>query len=231
MTTPQLLVSVRDAAEAEAALAGGADLIDVKEPSRGALGRADAATIAAVVEAVGCRVPVSAALGELRDYPVGVRACRLPPGVDYVKWGMAGMLGERWLLNVFWAALDCEAGKAVLAAYADWHRTDAPRVTNVVDLSAGALLSGTVLIDTFVKDGSTLLDHLSVEEIADLVQTCHEGRLKVALAGSLGPAEIARLRGTRPDWFAVRGAACAGGREGRIEAGRVRGLKKVVSGE
>ena len=40
---PGLLVSVRSGAEAEAALAGGADLIDVKEPTRGALGRADGA--------------------------------------------------------------------------------------------------------------------------------------------------------------------------------------------
>ena len=36
---PGLLVSVRSAAEAATALAGGADLIDVKEPSRGPLGR------------------------------------------------------------------------------------------------------------------------------------------------------------------------------------------------
>ena len=67
MTHPRLLVSVRDAAEAAAALAGGAALIDVKEPARGSLGRADAATIAAVVAAVGGRVPVSVALGELRE--------------------------------------------------------------------------------------------------------------------------------------------------------------------
>ena len=62
-----LLVSVRSAAEAEAALAGGAALIDVKEPARGALGRADDAVIADVVRAVAGRAPVSAALGELRD--------------------------------------------------------------------------------------------------------------------------------------------------------------------
>ena len=65
--TPRLLVSVRDAAEAEAALAGGADLIDVKEPSRGPLGRADAGVIRYVVKAVGGRAPVSAALGELKE--------------------------------------------------------------------------------------------------------------------------------------------------------------------
>ena len=62
---PGLLVSVRSADEARAALAGGADVIDIKEPGRGPLGRADEATWRAVRAEVAGRVPVSAALGEL----------------------------------------------------------------------------------------------------------------------------------------------------------------------
>ncbi len=87
-----LLVSVRSAAEAEAALAGGAALIDVKEPARGALGRADDAVIADVVRAVAGRAPVSAALGELRD-----GAPALPAGLgllSFVKCGLAGCAGK-----------------------------------------------------------------------------------------------------------------------------------------
>src|SRR6516162_9005987 len=84
--TPRLLVSVRNATEAEAALAGGAHLIDVKEPARGPLGRADEATIAAVVRRVAGRRPVSAAMGELAPN-AGPGA---PPGLAYVKWGLAG---------------------------------------------------------------------------------------------------------------------------------------------
>ena len=37
----RLLVSVRSADEAEAAIAGGADVIDVKEPSHGPLGMSE----------------------------------------------------------------------------------------------------------------------------------------------------------------------------------------------
>src|SRR5690348_863907 len=97
--SPQLLVSVRSAAEAEAALEGGAHLIDVKEPRHGPLGRAGAESIAAVVRAVAGRRPVSAALGELGD-----PADALPypgPGLAYVKWGLGGLGGtadwrQRW---------------------------------------------------------------------------------------------------------------------------------------
>src|SRR5437016_5096196 len=99
----QLLVSVRSAAEAEAALAGGAQVIDVKEPLRGALGRADDAAIAAVVEAVAGRCPVSAALGELRE------TCwtDVPPACDrlsFVKWGPAGYLGCEDAFRTEWTS-------------------------------------------------------------------------------------------------------------------------------
>src|SRR5690242_18461623 len=68
----KLLVSVRSAAEAQAALTGGASLIDVKEPARGSLGRADAATLTDVLRMVAGRRPVSAALGELPKEGSGV---------------------------------------------------------------------------------------------------------------------------------------------------------------
>ena len=62
---PKLLVSVRDVSEAAAALAGGADWIDLKEPFTGPLGAVDVETAEGVVECVAGRCQVSAALGEL----------------------------------------------------------------------------------------------------------------------------------------------------------------------
>ena len=63
----RLLVSVRSADEALQAVAAGVDLVDVKEPSRGSLGRADWSQTLAILRAVAGRRPVSAALGELVD--------------------------------------------------------------------------------------------------------------------------------------------------------------------
>jgi uncharacterized protein (UPF0264 family) len=227
--TPRLLVSVRDAAEAEAALAGGADLIDVKEPSRGALGRADSAVIAEVVRAVNGQALVSAALGELRDCPlVGVSA-DLPKGIEYVKWGLAGLLRQGWATFfartwlLFWPG----ARKAVAVAYADWVPAESPRPADVVAFAAEQHIC-TVLIDTFQKNGATLLDWLSTEEIGALVETCRERNVSIALAGSLGPAEIEQLLPLAPDWIAVRGAACEGGRGGRVTAERVRALADLL---
>ncbi|MDP7303223.1 MAG: (5-formylfuran-3-yl)methyl phosphate synthase, partial [Pirellulaceae bacterium] len=63
----ELLVSVRDANEAQQALAGGADVIDVKEPARGALGAADPEVWHHVRRAIPLDVRLSVALGELTD--------------------------------------------------------------------------------------------------------------------------------------------------------------------
>ena len=60
---PRLLVSVRDADEAEEALAGGADWIDLKEPLDGPLGAVSTARAREVVQCVTGRAPTSAAAG------------------------------------------------------------------------------------------------------------------------------------------------------------------------
>src|SRR5262245_37429954 len=86
----RLLVSVRSAVEAVAALEGGADLIDVKEPSRGALGRAGDSVIADVIQAVAGRKPVSAACGELVGWLASPRRKQGLPELQFVKWGLAG---------------------------------------------------------------------------------------------------------------------------------------------
>src|SRR5438067_683406 len=82
----QLLVSVRSQAEALAALAGGAGLIDIKEPAHGALGRADTEVIQEIAAAVAGMRPVSAALGEWVE-DTGTMPCA---DLTYIKWGLAG---------------------------------------------------------------------------------------------------------------------------------------------
>jgi (5-formylfuran-3-yl)methyl phosphate synthase len=231
---PKLLVSVRSAAEAEAALAGGADLIDVKEPKRGSLGAADARTLAAVVAAVAGRRPVSAALGELREtFWKGPPAL---PGLAYVKWGLAGF--RRHVAPLWQWELTCAvrrlaevnpACRAVAVAYADWERALAPPPDEVLALAAELRL-GAFLLDTWGKDGTTLLDWLPAAEVGRLCERGRSAGLPVALGGSLGPAQVAALAAARPDWFAVRGAACRGGdRAARVEAGRVRQLAELLA--
>lgn len=227
-----LLVSVRTAVEAEIALAGGAGLIDVKDPSRGSLGRADDATIAAVVRIVDGRRPVSAALGELTE--CAAQPCC--PGLHFVKWGLAGLGQRGWrrTLTKRWR----ETGpQTVIAGYADWQCAAAPPVDDVVDFACERP-GNVLLLDTHCKDPArlslqrrpTLLDWLTVDDVLEITERCRQAHVRVALAGSLGPTQIAALLPARPDWFAVRGAVCEGAdRGGAVCLDKVRALVDQIS--
>jgi len=221
----ELLVSVRSVSEAESALDAGAAIIDVKEPERGSLGRADQQIVDAVVEAIGGRVPVSAALGELLETPLPCRSM----GLNYVKWGLAAC-GQRadWPECLTTAATSLRKVaplcRMVSVAYADWERAISP-APDAVCAFACTQKGGVFLLDTWRKDGSTLLDWLRAAEVCRLARRCKEAGIRVALAGSLGLAQIASLLPAEPDWFAVRGAVCKRGvRNAAIDPSRVRTL-------
>lgn len=234
----QLLVSVRNAAEAEAALPGGAGLIDVKEPGNGALGKADDAVIEEVVRAVAGRAPVSAALGDF-DCEAAKWNGRTSSAPDpylskltYVKLGFAGLDGENWrdLLPHLRerVAASYPGALLVVAAYADWEEAAAPPPEDICAL-ARKTPGSVFLIDTWSKGGGrTLLDWLPFAEIARLCELCRSAGVRTALAGSLGQREIGRLMPLQPDWLAVRGAACAGGRGGTVSEYKVRELAALI---
>ncbi len=234
LSPSRLLVSVRDAIEAEAALRGGADVIDVKDPALGSLGRADAAVIAAIVAQVAGRAPVSAALGELLDDDGGIPA----PPLAFVKWGLAGCANvPSWREKLHQHLRSLHAAQGVFVAYADWQCAQAPPLDDVFDLAA-AQPGSVLLVDTHCKDASasslgrrpTLLDWLPRAETIALCQRCRAANVRIALAGSLGFDDVAALLPARPDWFAVRGAACAASdRRAAVQAGRVAALKALIA--
>jgi uncharacterized protein (UPF0264 family) len=222
-SSPGLLVSVRSAAEARAALDGGADLIDVKEPLRGSLGAADRLVIEEVIAAVGSRVPVSAALGEWRDGPFG----SLPPGVTYAKCGFAQLSVPVSTVLGLWRET-AVGGQPVLVAYADYQRAGSPDPIRMA-VAACHLRFPAFLIDTVGKDGSGLGDWMEMTTLMRIRTQLDRAGVRLALAGSLDAARIHALRTVRPDWFAVRGAACEGGRNGTVCSARVRQLKSLLS--
>lgn len=246
---PRLLVSVRSADEAIAALEGGIagdDIIDIKDPSRGPLGMAHPRTIESIIAAVNNRVAVSVALGELRDEP---DVSKLPPGITYAKVGLRGERVSRWqprltalferipsVRPVGVVYIDCLGGS-------DPHR--APEFEHVLRWCIANNAAG-ILIDTYKKngaglfgigtskaaypDGHAMFDRLRAKILAEHVRDAHRAGRFIALAGQLAGASLERAAALRPDIIAVRGAVCVGNdRSARVDAGRVRELKRLLA--
>jgi (5-formylfuran-3-yl)methyl phosphate synthase len=67
-----------------------------------------------------------------------------------------------------------------------------------------------VLIDTAIKDGTTLLDHCSLETLQRRLHQASELGIGVALAGSISFAMLPQLLALQPQWLGMRGALCSG---------------------
>jgi len=225
--TPQLLVSVRDAQEAQTALAGGANLIDVKEPGRGALGRADQRVLTQVIKAVGGQRPVSAAFGELVELPGG-QLPDLPVGLTYAKVGLAGS-GPDWREGLATLRGSMAPVELVVVTYADYQRARGPSVDDVLSWGCEHRLAG-VLIDTAVKDGQGLFEWLNQSTLVDLITKAHSSGLMIGLSGSLRGQAIGRAASIGPDIVAIRGAGCGGGdRQNHIDYEQVRQAAGLIA--
>jgi uncharacterized protein (UPF0264 family) len=230
--SPLLLISVRTPAEAREALAGGADVIDVKEPTRGPLGPADWTVIneIAAISDGPRAVPLSAALGELAEARRPESAAPLDR-LWLLKLGLAHESSHPDWRERFSAATAAFADVApvIPAAYADWQLAGSPPVDAVVDFAVELRLPF-LLIDTYAKGTHDLWSWMTPAELAALCVRCRNGGVGLAAAGSLSLVSLDRLVDPLPNVLAFRGAACrAADRRASIDRDRVATLKSRLT--
>ena len=222
----RLLVSVRDVAEALLAAEHGADLVDCKEPSAGALGALPVETIAAVVRAVRSRFPgrtLSATVGDFAPGavdPVMERVAAVAAtGVDYVKVGVAP--GAFALLE---ALRGCDA--AVVPVFI----ADAGLDPALLERACAAPFPA-LMLDTADKSAGSLFDVLDTPTLRRFVQAARAAGRWSGLAGALRLEDAARVAVLGGDFAGFRTAACAERRTGMLDAARVRALRVALHGE
>jgi uncharacterized protein (UPF0264 family) len=205
-TLPRLLVSVRDAAEAGIAAAAGADLVDAKDPARGALGALAPETVRAIVAEVRGRALTSAVAGEPDEAAALARcvAAMAETGVDYVKVAVAPSLRAEAdaLAAAAWAA----PGRLIAVLFAE----DALRPDDPARLAAAGFVGA--MIDTAGKDGRRLPDLLDPARRDAFTSACRACGLVSGLAGSLRVEDISALAGHGPGYLGFRGGLCTGSR-------------------
>ena len=200
-----LLASVTGPDEAAVALAHGADIIDLKDASRGALGALDRDVLRATVAAVSGRRPVSAVTGDLPMEPDVIAAAvarTAETKVDYVKVGL--FPGPRRQDCIRALAPLAQTTKIVGVMFADRSADN-----DLIKLMAEAGFAGAML-DTADKRAGRLIDCMDVAALRVFVGACREHGLMAGLAGSLEAPDVPRLLLLEPDYLGFRGALCVG---------------------
>lgn len=217
---PQLLISVRNAVEAADALAGGANIIDVKEPSRGPLGAADNQVVQQVLRFVNGRRQVSVAAGELVD--AIAMDSTFPIGVQWVKFGLANCArDDKWAARfaLLRNQLPIDA-RIVPVIYADHRAACAPAPEEILQVAQDCNCH-VILVDTFDKTAGTLFEHWSFSEVEKFVTQAHANGMAIALAGGLRDESIVLAAAIGADVIGVRGAVCDDGRLGNLRRDQV----------
>jgi uncharacterized protein (UPF0264 family) len=214
----KVLISPVSLEEAASIIEAKADIIDIKNVNEGSLGAQFPWNIAEIVNYIhGNGVTASATLGDLPYKPgtaslaaYGVAHC----GVNYIKAGLHGLNTYAQALEMMDAIRQAvrmvsDDAKVVASGYADYRRFNGLNTWDLVR-AAKAAHCDVVMVDTAIKDGKTLFDVLTLDEINDFVGMAKEANLLVALAGSIKAGHAEELLKINPDIIGVRGAVCEG---------------------
>jgi len=212
----KVLISPISTEEAKNVVAGGCDIVDIKNVGEGSLGAQSPWVIQEIVQLFkGKGVLTSAALGDLPNKPgtVGLAAFGAAhTGADYLKAGLYGATNYDDALNMMdkvVRSIDMVDSNILKVAcgYADYKRFGGVSPLDTVKASKDAGASA-VMLDTAIKDGKTLFDAMSNDELKEFIDSAKEAGLLTALAGSVGINHMEDVFAINPDIIGVRGAVC-----------------------
>ena len=239
-----LLVSVRDAQEAGLILRHGVEIMDLKEPSAGALGTVSDSVILQVQQLTKKviaekRPKLSFALGELTDWDFGSyprlldRYCLdMIAGMSYVKIGLAGadqLQDWQSMWRELFAGLP-EKTQPVVVAYLDRlpsvsieqttdvraeSTTVCPDIEQLIEFAEKQPRVSTILLDTCDKHNN-LFASVDEQRLQEIIAAAKRASLTCVVAGSVDGGSLPTVLQAGASMVGVRGAVCDGDRNGEL---------------
>lgn len=199
----QLLISVKNLEESRIARYANADVIDLKDPSVGALGALKPSIVSEIVQDMNGSVLLSATVGEghatidALKYDIALYAGL---GVDVVKIAVSGLFQLADFISEMKQLT--EQGVKIVAVFFANEPLDFNLLTKLKDSGFyGAM------VDTQLKK-TTLLELQTTEVLKQFIVVCKQHQLISGLAGSVNKTHINQLLILDPSFIGVRGGVC-----------------------
>ena len=214
----QLLASISNVEEAHIALKASVGILDMKDPTQGALGALDELTINEIVQLVSGTCTSSATIGDLPADPEVVlkkTQAIAKLGVNYVK---VGMFGSDWLLKCLPVLKTITANVNLVGVLFAEYFNDLSGPCHLLK-SAGFV---GIMVDTANKKNGSVRTVKSDAELSDFVKTAQNNGLLCGIAGSLKYQDIKPLLKMTPDYLGFRTALCENQqRQGNLSAAMI----------
>ncbi len=206
--TSQWLASIKSLSEAKILIDALPSLIDLKNPSAGALGALETTEVTKIVAWVkqnNLPSQTSATIGDLpmqADIIIPKLQAMAATGVDYLKIGLFPEAGLIQCLLDLTPTLHTLNTPVIAVLFADRYPVD-------VDLARlkQAGFQG-AMIDTAIKNGQGLLHHWDKDQLAHFIKAAHRQSLLCGLAGALTLNDIEHLQPLGADYLGFRSALC-----------------------
>ena len=215
----RLLASVADVEEARIALQAPVGILDMKDPTQGALGALETHTIGEIVQLIAGTCESSATIGDLpADSEAVLKKTQATAelGVDYIK---IGMFGGDWLLKCLPALKTITAHTKLVGVLFAEHFADLSGPCHLLK-SAGFVGA---MVDTANKENGSVRTVKSDAELGEFVRTAQSKGLLCGIAGSLKYEDIKPLTTMAPDYLGFRTALCEKYcRQGKLSAAMIR---------
>lgn len=199
------LASVKSLEEAQSLKQHLPDILDMKNPSEGALGALTTQTVTEIVQWVNQRCLTSATVGDLQMQPELIADAITQMAATQVDFVKIGLFADANLVNCITSlapTVKLLKTPVIAVMFAD----QLPRQTVIAQLAAAGFTG--VMLDTAVKAGLGLRDHLSLQQLQQFVAEAKAAGLMTGLAGALKIEDIAALRELDADYLGFRSALC-----------------------
>lgn len=199
------LASVQSLEEAETLLPVLPDILDMKNPSQGALGALSVAIVSEIVTMIDGRCKTSATIGDLPMQAELIKPAIIQmasSGVDYVKIGLFADDNLQHCIIELADTLKKLSTPVIAVIFAD----SSPNEDYLPLLKASGFHG--VMVDTALKNGQHLLEHWDLLTLERFVATAKQHNLLCGLAGALRLEDITVLSHLAADYLGFRSALC-----------------------